>query len=333
MEVNKINYNNLFISIAIIFTTGFIYNKYKINVQTKDHVEELSIIKKYLLNENDYYTIERLSAINKPIIWVPIIYKKNARKWESFGSRSSNELNADYLYLTIRSIINKCGDDFHIALIDDNSFKMVLDNWTIDLNLLEEPQKDYVRLLGLVKILHKYGGILMEPNFVLFKSLKPIWNKIVTTSQMSVAEFPNKSADSHILQYIPSTKFLGCIKNSQIVHEFENYLEILISGDYTNEINFEDKINKWLYSHTQSGTMNYIDGTFLGVKDSSNKLIDLDRLTGSSYLDLNVQSYALYIPHTDLVKRNCYNWFVYLNTDQVLESNTNIGKYLLISNN
>ena len=46
-------------------------------------------------------------------------------------------LNADYLYLTIRSIINKCGDDFHVALIDDNSFKMVLDNWTIDLNLLE----------------------------------------------------------------------------------------------------------------------------------------------------------------------------------------------------
>ena len=55
MEANKINYNNLLISIAIIFAAGFVYNKYQINVQTKDNIEELNIIKKYLLNENDYY--------------------------------------------------------------------------------------------------------------------------------------------------------------------------------------------------------------------------------------------------------------------------------------
>ncbi len=79
--------------------------------------------------------------------------------------------------------------------------------------------------------------------------------------------------------------------------------------------------------------MNYIDGKFIGVKDSNNKSIDLERLMGSTYIDLNPNSYGLYIPYEDLLKRNAYNWFVYLPTEKVLESNTNIGKYLLISNN
>ena len=56
-------------------------------------------------------------------------------------------------------------------------------------------------------------------------------------------------------------------------------------------------------------------------------------LVGNSNLELDDETYALYIPKDDLLKRNAYNWFVSLNTKEVLESNTNIGKYLLISNN
>ena len=66
--------------------------------------------------------------------------------------------------------------------------------------------------------------------------------------------------------------------------------------------------------------------------DSKNKIIDLESLMGSTYLDLNTNAYSLYIPRKDLLKRTAYNWFVYLNTKEVLESNTNVGKYLLISN-
>ena len=70
----------------------------------------------------------------------------------------------------------------------------------------------------------------------------------------------------------------------------------------------------------------------MGTRDSKNKIIDLENLLGSSYLDLNINSYGLYIERKDLLKRTAYNWFVKLNTKEVLESNTNIAKYLLISN-
>ena len=97
---------------------------------------------KYLLNENDYFNIEQLSSINKPIIWIPINYEQNSRKWESFETRNSDELNQDYLYLTVRSIINKNSDDFHIILLDNDSFKLLLNDWNVNMNLLSNPQKN-----------------------------------------------------------------------------------------------------------------------------------------------------------------------------------------------
>ncbi len=332
MNFNNLNYHNLIISILILLAAGYIYDKFKLKVELDDKTEELNIIKKYLLNEKDYSTIERLSSINKPILWIHLDYQKNSRKWLSFGSRNTNELNQDYLYLTIRSIINKCSDDFHIVLIDDDCFDKLLDKWNIDINKISDPQKEYFRKLGLVKTLHKYGGILLEPSFILFKSLKPIYDKVLSTQKMCVAEFPNKSSNSHIMFYMPNMGFIGCVKNCPKMREFQNHLEILLSKDYTNEINMEDLINKWLFTNTQNNNINYIDGTYIGVKDSKNKMIQIEDLIGSTFLELDSKSYALYIPHKELLTRKNYNWFAYLSVEQVLTSSTNIGKYLLLSN-
>lgn len=333
MDLKKINYKNLIISVLLLFAASFIYNKFKINVENNDKIEELNIIKKYLLNEHPDNTIQQLSSIKKPILWIHIEYALNSRKWSSFGTRNSKELNQDYLYLTIRSIINKCGDDFHIVLIDDDCIPLLLENWSIKLSHLENPQKDYFRKLALVKILYNYGGLLIEPSFILFKSLKPIINKVINTNKMCVCEFANNSKDSHHMKTIPSSKFMTCVKNCTLMHEFENHLEILLSKDYTNEINVNDLMNKWLLMKTQNKEIDYIDGKYIGTKDVNNKLINLEYLMGSSFLELHEKTYALYIPKDDLLKRTAHNWFVYLNPQEVLESNTNIGKYLLLSNN
>tara|TARA_B110001452_G_C15238339_1_gene428763 strand:- start:2623 stop:3621 length:999 start_codon:yes stop_codon:yes gene_type:complete len=329
----KIDYKNLVISILLILAAGYIYDKFKINVENSDKKNELNIIKKYLLNEQEYNTIDNLSSIKKPILWVHVEYKQNSRKWSSFGSRNSTELNQDYLYLTIRSIINKCNDYFHIVLIDDDSFEKLLPDWNVEINKISDPHKSYVRTLALCKVLYNYGGLLIENSFILFKSLKPIYDKILETNKMCVAEFSNNSSNSHIMNFMPSTKFIGCVKNCQKMHEFGKHLEILVNQDFTNETIITDLINKWLYSSTQNEEINYIDGTFIGTKDSDNKMIGLDRLLGSSYLDLNINSYGLYIPREELLKRHTYNWFVHLNVQNILESNTNIAKYLLLSNN
>ena len=57
---------------------------------------------------------------------------------------------------------------------------------------------------------------------------------------------------------MPSTNFIGCIKNCPKMKEFDNYLAILFTNDYSDEINIEDQINKWLFNETQSNNINYI---------------------------------------------------------------------------
>ena len=325
-------YTNLALSILLLLAIGFLYNKFQINVEKDDKMEELNIIKKYLLNEEDYYTIDQLSAIKKPIIWIHIEYDRNLRKWESFGSRSSEELNQDYLYLTLRSIIDKCSDYFHVILIDDDSFDTLLEDWNVDLKKVGNAQKESIRSLALMKVLYKYGGILMEPSFILFKTLRPIYEKIISSEKPCVGEFRNETVDSHIMNFSPSLKFMGCIKNCPKIYDLGKHLEILVNSDNTYSSKLEGQVTNWLYNKAESGEINYIDGKFLGTRDSKNKNIDLSSLMGSTYIDLNMNAYGLYIPHKELLKRTAYNWFIYLNTKEVLESSTNIGKYLLISN-
>ena len=38
--------------------------------------------------------------------------------------------NQAYQLLTIKSIVDKCSDDFNICIIDDNSFSKIIPQWT-----------------------------------------------------------------------------------------------------------------------------------------------------------------------------------------------------------
>ena len=323
------NYNNLVISILILLAAGYVYNQFKINQDKDDNLEEINIIKKYLLNENT--DINNNKLYNKPIIWIHIDYNINSRKWESFGSRNNTNLNQDYLYLTIMSIIKHCSNYFNIILINDDSFKLLLENWNIDLNYVSNPQKTYLRKLALIKILYKYGGLLIEPSFIMLKSLDKIYKKVLNTKKICVGEFPNNSINSHAIKTMPSTNFIGCIKNCPKMKEFDNYLAILFTNDYSDEINIEDQINKWLFNETQSNNINYIDGKYIGTKDNKNNILQLEELLGTSRLDINEKAYCIYIPRNDILKRNSYSYYASLNNKEVLESNANISKYLLLT--
>lgn len=323
-------YLNLISGIIAILIIGFIYKKYQVNVSRDDKIKELFVIKKYLLNESDENTIQSLANIKKPIIWIHIEYNRNTRRWESFGSRSNNNINQDYLYLTLNSIINKCSNDFHIVLIDDLSIHKLLEDWNIDIST---KHKEYIRYLGLSKILYNYGGFLIEPSFIMFKSLKPLYDNIEKDNKPIIGEFLNASTNSHIMNFTPCLKFIGCKQYCPTIEKLVNHLETIAVKDYTNGSYLEGQISNWLYTKCKEQEFNYLNGKYLGTRDITNKKIILEDLMSDKYLDLCDYVYCLYIPKNDLLKRHIYNWFVYLNTKDVLTSNTNIGKYLLISSN
>lgn len=326
------NYSNLIFSVIILMLAGFLYNKLQIKIETNEKQGDLDVIKKYFLNEQEDNYIRNLTSIKKPILWIHIDYKKNSRSWDSFYSRSNNDINQDYLYLTIRSAINNCGDDFHICLIDDNSFSKLLDNWDVDLSKISEPNKNNLRNLAICKLLYTYGGIYLENSFIMFRSIKDIYNNVEKTGKMVVAEFKSNASNNYTLSFQPCLKFIGCIKNCEEMYEIIKEQEILNSKDLTNNSIFEGKISNLLFEKVNNNYINYIDGKFIGTRDIDNREITLDILCGSSFMELDNSAYCLYIPRDDIEKRTNYNWFLKLSIDEVLNSNTNIGKYLLISN-
>ena len=328
----KYNFNNLVISILILAAAGYIYNKFKINVDSNSQQEDLNIIKKYLLEDDIDNTIDTLSSVKKPILWIHIDYIKNSRKWESFGSRNSNELNQDYLYLTIRTIINKCSDYFHIVIIDDDSFCKLLEHNCIDLNKVAYPVKDNLRNLNIMKLLYKYGGMYIENSFILFKSLEKIYEKVLSSNKIVTAQFKNNGANAYNVDYMPSIKLIGCVKECPTMKRLIKHMEMIYGTNFTSSLKFEDQVSKWLLKCGENDEINIIDGRYIGTKDINNEMIGLEEIMGSTFLELHANAYALYIPSQDLLKRSKYNWFCKLSSKEVLEANTILSKYLLLSN-
>ena len=51
----------------------------------------------------------------------------------------------------------------------------------------------------------------------------------------------------------------------------------------------------------------------------------------NNFINLTDRVQGLYIPADEIIKRSAYQWFARLSAKQALDSDTMIGKYLLIS--
>ena len=129
-----------FIVLGVIAASTYFASNYRGTLETKDDYE---MVKKYLLNDSPLY------GYNRPKLWIHTKYELNSRKWKSFHSRTSTDLNQPYIHLCIKTIINHCGDDFNICLIDDDSFSKLIPNWDIDLAKVAEPIRSQLREIGL----------------------------------------------------------------------------------------------------------------------------------------------------------------------------------------
>jgi len=81
----------------------------------------------------------------------------------------------------------------------------------------------------------------------------------------------------------------------------------------------------------EEGKINLIEGVEIGVKTVNEEQIILDDLMSNHYLDLYKGTYGILIPSNELLSRLQYGWFVRSSPRQVLESDTIIGNYLLLS--
>ena len=316
--------------ILLLLVIGYVYSMYSGKMNQDIEKEEHDLIQKFLAN--DVNKMDR----KKPFLWIPIEYEMNQRQWLDFGSRNTTNLNQPYLYLTIRSIIDKCGDSFNICIIDDNVFNKLIPDWSIHVNRLTSPLKQHMRELAMAQLLNKYGGMRLPPSFVCFEDLITLYelgvNTETATGGVFIAEMPSRSIASSSTVYTPCCKIMGCIKDSELMKNYIEYLEVLISNDYTEEMDFEGKISKWFFAQVSNRSVNVIKPELLGAKKMDDTPVTLENLMSDTSIELSRESFGLYIPACELLKRRHFGWFVRMSPIQVLQSNTQVAKYLLATN-
>jgi len=319
------NLQNLFILFFILIVLGFLYRRFEDKLMRDGNKDNYEAIQKYLLDDVS------LGKSKKPILWIHVPYEYNSRKWLSFGSRSSFDLNQPYLYLTVRSIIKHCDESFTICIFDDNSFQKLIPGWNIDMTRLSDPIISNMRTLGMMKMLYIYGGMMCPISFLCMKNLSGLYTKGIRGNKMFVCETIDRNSTSVRMNFYPSTSFCGAPKECETIAKLCNYIQVVSSNDHTAESKFLGQYDRWCMKNVEEGRINLIEGVEIGTKTIDDKQIILDDLMSNHYLNLYKGTYGILIPSNELLSRLQYGWFVRSSPKQVLESDTIIGNYLLLS--
>ena len=319
------SFTNLIILFLILIVVGFLYRRFEDKRVKEEEGDKYEAIQKYLL---DGVT---LGKSKKPILWIHVPYEYNSRQWLSFGSRSSFNLNQPYLYLTVRSIIKHCDESFTICIIDDASFKRLIPGWNVNMTSISDPILSNMRMLGMMKLLHIYGGMFCPLSFVCLKDLHDLYLKGTRGEKMFVCETVDRNVSSTDIDFYPNLSFCGAPKECETVRELCNFIQRTASHDYTADVKFLGDFDKWTKERIVNGKMNLIEGVEIGTKTVDEKQVIIDDLMSNHYLDLYQGTYGVLIPSDEILSRRKFEWFARLSPKQVLESDTIIGNYILLS--
>ena len=319
------SFTNLFILFFILIVVGFLYKRFEDKRIKEENTDIHESIQKYLLDD------VTLGKSKKPILWIHVPYEYNSRNWISFGSRSSFDLNQPYLYLTVRSIIKHCDKSFTICIIDDTSFKKLIPGWNINMSNISDPILSNMRMLGMMKLLYIYGGLVCPISFVCLKNLHELYSTGTSGEKMFVCESTNRNVTSSDIDFFPNFSFCGAPKECETVRDLCNFIQYTSSHDYTADIKFLGEYDKWCKQKIERRKINQIDGIYIGVKTLDDKQLVVDDLLSNNYLELYKGAYGILIPANEILNRVKFEWFARMSQKQVLESDTIIGNYLLLS--
>ena len=315
---------NLSILFVMLIICSFLYKRFEDKRIREENGNTNEAIQKYLLDDTS------LTKSKKPILWLHVSYENNSRNWLSWGSRSSLDLNQPYLYLTVRSIIKQCEKSFTICLIDDLSFEKLIPEWNINIKKISEPILSNIRILGLSKLLYIYGGLICPISFVCIKDLIELYKKGTNREKMFVCEMVNRNVSSLEYDFFPNLMFCGAPKGCKQVKDLCNFIEITMSDNYSGDVIFLSEYGRWCKRCIERDSINLINGKEIGIKTIEDKQIIVDDLISNNYLHISPNSYGIYIPADEILKRINFQWFARLSEKQILESDTIIGNYLLL---
>lgn len=318
---------NLIIIISIVSVLLFLHRRMLEKQAKMSEITDYSTIREILEEQRD-----DLAQSKKPIVWIHIPYEYNTRNWQSFGSRSTYDLNQPYLYVTIQTIINKCADKFRICIIDDTTFPKLIPDWKIDMNLISNPISDKMRALGMVKLLYIYGGINIPVSFLCMKDLELLYTKGTHDDKPFVCENIDRNVTSSSFSFYPSIDFMGAPRKNQTIMELMDFMQRTISSDFTAASVFIGDFDRWIEGRIRDQRINVISGSEIGVKDINGEPVTVEQLMGNTPIKFSPNMIGIWIPAKELLKRRKFEYFTRMSISQVLKANIILSKYIIMVN-
>ena len=311
-------------AIAVLGFASYYGNQIKQKMSNNDENDEL--IRKYLLNESPLY------GMNRPKLWIHSKYEINARSWKDFQSRNSTDLNQPYLHQTIKTIINCCGNDFNICLIDDETFSKLIPDWDVNLATLSEPFRSNFREVGMLQLLYIYGGVVLPNSFICMKNVAPLYKDMLAQSKPFFAEEINLTSASSAGAFVPGMQVMGAQKACPTIRELITVLKQRNkSNHFSNEAKFTGQTSQLLNAKVNAGKATILDGRLIGIKSKGGKRILLDDLMGEDFLDLDCGAYGIVVPADEVLSRSKHQWLAYLSTRELMKTKIILVKYLKAS--
>lgn len=310
------------IFIAIIVMVTIYESIHRVQERTRDNMTREKV-QKYLANPRN----------KRPLMWIHVPYEANTRKWVNFMSRKTNDLNQPYIELCIQSIINHCDDTFNICIIDDSSFNDLLPDWTAKLDHMSGPPLEYIRQLGMTKLIYEYGGMLVPSSFLCMRDMITMYETGLHQNKMFICENVNTSAtvSGNPIEFISNIQFIGAEKENEVVGQLVELISNVNSTDYTSEDIFKETFNNWCSKRVGEGSINLIYGSTVGTKTVEKKPVTMyDLLDYTGNIPLCPNMYGIWIPARKILLSNLYGWFPSLRKEEILNGNFALSKYFLL---
>jgi hypothetical protein len=129
---------------------------------------------------------------------------------------------------------------------------------------------------------------------------------------MFVVEEVNHTTQKEI--YVPGLTFMGSNKRCTYMKQCVDYLENLYK-DKTRQMDIQGDIHAYL---SKCGCT-IVEGSKIGIKKINGEPVLLQDLVETTPLALP-DSYGLYVPRDELLRRPKFEWFARMSTKQILES-------------
>ena len=161
-----------------------------------------------------------------------------------------------------------------VCFIDDHSFNELLPNWTPKLNYIGEPFNYKIRHLGLMSLLYEYGGMLIPNSFLCLQNMITLYDNAISNNMIGIGEIVNYKNFNNQNTFIPSSQFIWCEKNNELLLEYINFISNIIATDYTDQSIFLDEFNTWFLNKQ----IMLVNGKLLGTKTINNNPLFLNNL-------------------------------------------------------